>query len=328
VQRIVGLLSFLTGIVLVSAVFAYTDARAFASPAAASSPPVRAAAPAPSLPVETATPDPSPVTTPRPAPTPTVKPPVHPAWTSLSAAVQALVAASGGTVGVELIELGGKSPSTWALAQDSQFSAASDYKLVALMAEAQGIAAGRVDPRGIVCFLEEDYEDGWFSDYEPGACFTRSDLAARAGLYSDNTAGHMLVRDLGGSAALNAFARRYGATGSDLFDANTTTAHDLAVLWAAEATGRLGGQVAQAWLYPVLTNSRYEAGIPAGLPAGLKAIHKTGELDLEVNDAALVNGAPNGAYVLVVLTDNAGDAAGWDLIARISAAVARYEAAR
>ena len=180
----------------------------------------------------------------------------------------------------------------------------------------------------MVCYEEADYEDGWFDDYVPGACFTRNELASRAGLYSDNTAGHMLVRDLGGSDALNAFARKHGATSSDLFDANTTTAHDLAVLLAAESAGQLGGPAAEAWLYPLLTNSHYEAGIPAGLPKGEKAVHKTGELDLEVNDAALVTGGANGAYVLVVLTDNAGGEAGWNLIAQISAAVAKYEAAR
>ena len=230
---------------------------------------------------------------------------------------------------MQVIELGGRVPSSWALNPDTQFGAASDYKLVALMAEAKGVAAGQIDPNGAVCYQDADYEDGWFSDYGPGACFTRTELARRAGLYSDNTAGHMLVRDLGGSDALNAFAHRYGATGSDLFENNnTTTAHDLAVLWAAEVAGQLGGVPAQTWLYPDLTNSQYEAGIPAGLPRGLRAFHKTGELDLEVNDAALVMGGPGGAYILVILTDRAGDSAGWTLIAQISAAVAGFEAAR
>ena len=327
-QRGVGIISFLCGVLIVSAVFAYTDARASAGTAAAAVPSPAAPVVLLSQPADTPAPEPTPAATPIPLATPTPTPAVHPAWTPLAASIQALVDAAGAQAGVELIELGGKVPATFADNPSMTFGAASDYKLVALMAEAQGIAAGSIDPRGLVCYEDSDYEDGWFNDYGPGACFTRNELAARAGLYSDNTAGHMLVRDLGGSDALNAFARKYGATGSDLFDTNTTTAHDLAVLLAAESAGQLGGPAAQAWLYPVLTNSRYEAGIPAGLQKGQKAIHKTGELDLEVNDAALVTGGANGAYVLVVLTDSAGGDAGWTLIAQISAAVAKYEAAR
>lgn len=226
------------------------------------------------------------------------------------------------------MQLGGEVPSSFSLHGDASFGAASEYKLVALMAEAEGIAAGRIDADGPVCYQASDHENGWFGDYPQVACHSRGELGARAGLYSDNTAGHMLVRDLGGGEALNSFARRHGATGSDLFDPNTITAHDLAVLWAAESAGELGGAPAQAWLYPLLTGSRYESGIPALLPRGLTAIHKTGALDLEANDAALITGGANGSYVLVVLTDNVGGAAGWALIAQISAVVARYEAER
>ena len=324
--RAVGFISFITGVLIVSAVLAYTDVRA-AAPAHALAAPSTTAAQL-SFPVDTPNPDSTFAAVPAPVSTPIPAPAVHPGWAPLAASIQNLVDAAGAQAGVQLIELGGSVPSKWSLNADTPFGAASDYKLVALMAEAQNIAAGRTDPRGLVCYQDGDYEDGWFNDYAAGACLSRNDLATRAGLYSDNTAGHMLVRDLGGSDALNAFARQYGATGSDFFENNTTTAHDLGGLWAAEVAGQLGGAAAQAWLYPVLTNSRYEAGIPAGLPAGSTAIHKTGELDLEVNDAALVTGGAGGPYVLVVLTDNAGDDAGWNLIAQVSATVAKYEAAR
>ena len=131
-----------------------------------------------------------------------------------------------------------------------------------------------------------DYESGWFDDYEEGACFTRNELAIRAGKYSDNTAGHMLVRDVGGGEALNAWVASIGATSSNFFDGNTTTSADLAFLWAAEAKGDLGGAAAHAWLYPLLTNTRTESGVPAGV-SGATVVHKTGTIDLVDNDAAL-----------------------------------------
>jgi beta-lactamase class A len=207
------------------------------------------------------------------------------------------------------------------------FTAASTYKLAALMLEAENISAGVADPNGAVCFQPGDYERGWFDDYADGSCFTRTELAMRAGIDSDNTAGHMLVRDVGGAGVLNAWAASAGATSSDFFDANTTTPADLAALWVAEADGDLGGVAAQAWLYPVLTNTRTESGVPAGV-TGATVVHKTGTIDLVDNEAALVISGPAGPYVLVVMTDGIGGSDGWQVIAELSATVWQYETSR
>jgi hypothetical protein len=137
----------------------------------------------------------------------------------------------------------------------------------------------------------------------------------------------MLVRDVGGAAVLNAWAASAGATGSAFFDGNTTTPDDLAALWVAEAQGDVGGAVAQAWLYPVLTNTRTESGVPAGV-SGTTVVHKTGTIDLVDNDAALVISGPAGPYVLVVMTDGLGGTDGWQLIANISSSVWQFETSR
>jgi beta-lactamase class A len=245
----------------------------------------------------------------------------------LAISIQQLIAVSGASAGVTVVELSGTNPVVWSVNAESVFTAASTYKLAALMLEAQSIAAGKVDPNGYVCYQEDDYESGWFDDYEEGACFTRNELAIRAGKYSDNTAGHMLVRDVGGGEALNAWVASIGATSSNFFDGNTTTSADLAFLWAAEAKGDLGGAAAQAWLYPLLTNTRTESGVPAGV-SGATVVHKTGTIDLVDNDAALVTSSASGPYVLVVMTDGLGGADGWQLIANISTIVWRFEAAR
>jgi hypothetical protein len=245
----------------------------------------------------------------------------------LTLTVDALIAAGGARTSVTLVELGGTGPVSWSVNGDDVFTAASTYKLAALMLEAENIATGKTDPNGSVCFEADDYESGWFDDYAVGVCFTRTELAVRAGIYSDNTAGHMLVRDVGGAAVLNAWAASIGDTSSQFFDGNTTTSVDLAALWDAEAQGGLGGTAAQTWLYPLLTGTRTESGVPAGV-GGVTVVHKTGTIDLVENDAALVTSGPDGAYVLVVMTDGLGGAAGWQLIAGISAAIWQFEATR
>ncbi len=247
---------------------------------------------------------------------------------SLAAAIDSIVQSSGGSVGIALIELGGSTPITWSYNGDAIFTAASTYKLVAMMMEAQNIASGAVDAYGLVCYSDADFEPGWFDDYSDGACYTRTELAQRAGLYSDNTAGHMLVRDVGGADALNAWAAAAGATGSVFATDNTTTASDLATLWAAEAKGSLGGQTAQAWLYPMLVGTATEAGIPAGVGGSTAVAHKTGQIDQVVNDAALVISGPRGAFVLTVMTDGIGGTGAWQLIASVSSEVWTFEAAR
>jgi beta-lactamase class A len=246
---------------------------------------------------------------------------------ALAIVLQELISSSGAAAGVTVVELGGTNPVVWTVNADDVFTAASTYKLAVLMLEAENIATGKVDPNGLVCFQEDDFETGWFDDYEQGACYSRNELAVRAGTFSDNTAGHMLVRDVGGAETLNTWAASIGATSSSFFDGNTTTPADLASLWAAEARGDLGGAAAQAWLYPLLTSTRTESGVPAGV-SGATVVHKTGTIDLVDNDAALVTSSPSGPYVLVVMTDGLGGADGWQLISDISGVVWQFEAAR
>ena len=241
-------------------------------------------------------------------------------FANLETAVTQLLDTADASGSVSLTEL--SSNQSWSLNGDESFVAASTYKLPVLMKDAEDIATGRASPNDLLCYDSGDWEDGYFDDYEDGACFTRAELDRRAGIYSDNTAAHILVRYGGGPTALNAYARAYGATDSQFYDPNTTTSNDLARLWQAEAVGKSGGSAAQAYLYPLLTNSIYEDGIPAGVPAGTTVVHKVGILDGALNDAALVEGGPRGSYVLTVCTDGGS----WQLIAAVAQAVARFEA--
>ena len=306
---VLGTASLLAGLALGIRIQAPASARAVAETTPRATPSL-VAAPAP-------TPTPLPAA-PEPTPTPT---PTPLSFAELQSEVQTLLQTDGVEGSVSLIELSGDR-ATWSLNGDEPFVAASTYKLPLLMEEAQDVAGGRASADDMLCYEPEDWEDGWFSDYTPGACFTRGELERRVGEYSDNTAAHILVRVDGGSDALNEYARAHGATESAFWDPNATTSSDLARLWQDEAAGHAGGAAAQRYLYPLLTNTEYEDGIPAGVPAGTTVVHKIGILDGEVNDAGLVVNGPRGPYVLSVCTEGGG----WTVVASVARAVARFEA--
>ena len=263
----------------------------------------------------------------RPSPPPIATVLAPTAVDQLRVDLSSLAAASGGRVGIALQELSGPRRISLSLGGDQVFYAASAYKLPLLMAEAQQIATGQASPSDTLCFDPSDQEDGWFTDYNPGSCFSRQDLAQRVGLYSDNTAAHILVRYLGGPDALNAYAHAAGMTASALWIPNTTTPDDLAAVWTNEALGRLGGTAALQWLTPLLTHTVSEEGIPAGVPSGVSVSHKVGDYNGSENDSAYVS---NGsiAYVLSIAVDGTDEATGWSTVAQISARIWRYESTR
>ena len=268
----------------------------------------------------------------RPMPSSKPAPPVttvlaSSAFDQLQSDLRTIMAKSGARVGISLQELSGPRRNSLSISGNQSFYAASTYKLPLLMAEAQQIASGQVSPSDVLCFDPRDGEDGWFTDYDAGSCFTRNELALRTGRYSDNTAAHILVRYLGGPDALNRYAKSIGMTASALWIPNTTTPDDLTAAWVNEALGRLGGVAAQHWLLPLLTHTASEHGIPAGLPAGATVMHKIGTMyGTEIDAAYVVNGRIS--YVLTVGIAGLDEATGWSVIAKVSARIWQYESSR
>ncbi len=284
---------------------------------------------------------PGPIAHPTPSATPL--PPVSTmlapsGFEQLQTDLAAIMAQSGAWVGVSVQDLSGPRRNTLSMNGNQSFYAASAYKLPLLMAEAQQVAAGEASLSDTLCFDPGDAEDGWFDDYEVGSCFTRDELAVRAGRYSDNTAAHILVRYLGGPDALNSYAKSIGMSDSALWNPNTTTTDDLIAAWQDEVLGRLGGEAAQDWLYPVLTHTANEEGIPAGVGSSAAlstpgaaetatVVHKVGTMYGTENDSAyVVDGRTS--YVVSIAVDGLDESDGWSLIARISARIWQYEASR
>jgi beta-lactamase class A len=268
----------------------------------------------------TTTPAPAATSVPTPAATSVPTPAAVRNPQALLGSLEAAIAASGAAVSVDVVDL--RRQQAVSIQPAVSWTAASTYKLPLLMDETDLIARGKAAAGDSLCYTDADYEDGYYGDYSDGECFTRLELMTRVGHDSDNTAAHILVRYLGGAAALNAFAKANGAVASGFYDPNTTTAADLAALLVREATAPAA---ARAELQALLTHTAYEAGIPAGVPGTATVVHKVGMLDAVTNDAALVFGPQ--PYVLVVMTDGLGGDAAWALIARLSAIVWQWEAA-
>ena len=88
-----------------------------------------------------------------------------------------------------------------------------------------------------------------------------------------------------------------------------------------------GGAPAQKWLYPLLTKTYWESGIPAGTPKS-PVVHKVGYNGKSINDAALVVSGPKGAYILTICTYGPGNAAGWNVLSKMAQRVWLFEAGR
>ena len=84
---------------------------------------------------------------------------------------------------------------------------------------------------------------------------------------------------------------------------NTTTARDLGILLGAVAQNRAASPESCREMLAILARQHFNEGIPAGLPPGTPVFHKTGWISKVVyHDAALVEPAGHGSYVLIMLT--------------------------
>jgi beta-lactamase class A len=88
---------------------------------------------------------------------------------------------------------------------------------------------------------------------------------------------------------------------------NTTTAHDLLVIYEKLALGEVVSQRASDEMIQTLLDQTDRSIIPARLPASVKVAHKTGSITGVHHDSGIVY-LPNGKkYVLVLLSKNLRD---------------------
>ncbi len=264
-----------------------------------------------------------------------------PAPAALADSLRAIIAPTGATVAVALVDLGTRD--TLFLHPDQRFHAASTMKVPVLIELARRIDAGTLhwDDTLVVQNRFRSIVDGSSYALDPsddsdssmyamaGRPVTLRYLARHMIDRSSNLATNVLI-DLLDAKRVNATAHALGADSIEVlrgvedlkaYDAgrnNTTTARDLARLFVALADGQAASAERSREMLDILSAQEFNARIPAGLPPGVRVAHKTGEITRLAHDAGIVYPAHRAPYVLVVLTTGleSGDSA--RLIAAIS----------
>ena len=207
----------------------------------------------------------------------------------LAAELRIIEAAGGGTLGVEIFNTA--SGASVGINQDRRFGHASSFKFSLAALLLQRHAAGTIDADRHVTWSEAD-----MLGYAP---FTRERIATGATLrelaravqtISDNTAANILLRELGGPAAVTAFWRSLGDEISrlDRFEPelNLVTAAEFRDTTTPAAMARTVAKIVYGDVLPDVERAELkrwmaETGtglnrVRAGLPEGWVAGDKTG----------------------------------------------------
>ncbi|TFF39915.1 class A beta-lactamase [Pseudomonas sp. RIT623] len=160
-----------------------------------------------------------------------------------------------------------------------------------------------------------------------GAGMTVAELCAATLQYSDNTAGNLLLEQVGGPAGLTAFARQLGdptfrldrneptlntALPDDPRDTTTPLAMGVTLqrLLLGDALAPAGREQLQAWLKG---NTTGDARIRAGVPKGWIVGDKTGSGDYGVaNDVGIVWPKGRAPWILVVFSRGPQQSSPWN----------------
>lgn len=106
---------------------------------------------------------------------------------------------------------------------------------------------------------------------------------------------------------------------------NTTTAHDLLVIFEKIATGQAVDSVSSQAMVNILLDQKFNEVIPARLPKEVKVAHKTGNITGVQHDSGIVYLPDGRKYVLVILSKGlTNEKAAIESMARVSEQVYHY----
>lgn len=214
----------------------------------------------------------------------------------LSAVMKNYADTHAGTYGVKLVELTGAHRNA-EYKSTAQFTTASTYKLFVAYSALLRIESGAWR---------------WTDQITGGRDVSRclDDMIK----LSDNACADAMLRKIG-FRPITDEARAIGATSTSFLGSNgiKSTAQDEALLLSLLYSGQILSQQSSRdkWINAMKQNI-YRQGIPKGIP-GATVANKVGFLDGLLHDAAIVY-SPKGAYVLVILTNNAS----WGNIAELA----------
>lgn len=200
-------------------------------------------------------------------PTPT------PVGLAVIAKLQPQIATASGTYGIYVYRLSDRAG--YGISSEMVLPAASIMKVPMMVATFRKVESGEVD-------LEEVEE-----------------LLEAMGKRSDNQAPVTLIEMIG-RPYMRQTVTDLGMTDSD-FDANTTTAYDLGVMWRSIFEGRLINSTHRDQMYGFLTDSIFEERIPQGVPDDVRVVHKVGtDLDIWADSGIVFTSSP---FIISILND-------------------------
>jgi beta-lactamase class A len=176
----------------------------------------------------------------------------------------------------------------YGLRENEIMPAASIMKVAVMVAVQEAVANGRMSLDDIYTMEEADRATGSGPlQFElSGTTYKISELLNYLGKNSDNTAWLMFNRRLGNNL-LEDTVQEMGMTESS-YQNLTTTAKDMAKMFAYIYRGKAGGETGKQAIWGYLTDSIYEDRIPLGIPDGVDLVHKVGTDDGVWADAGII----------------------------------------
>jgi len=247
----------------------------------------------------------------------------------------ALEKREGGRLGVEAWDTG--SGRRIQHRSDERFGMCSVFKFLAA-----GAVLKRVDEGAEHLDRRLEFSESDLMEYAPIAkehvkdgALTLGEACAAAVQWSDNTAANLVLKALGGPAAVTAFIRSTGdqITRLDNIEPalnvvlpgqvhDTTTAASMVALLNSVVLGKVLSPASRSRLEGWMLDAKVgEHRLPGGVPAGWRIAHKTGTWDDQTNDVGII-WPPNRAPIIVAALYYRKDTR-WDQREKVLAEVAR-----
>ncbi|PZU94044.1 MAG: serine hydrolase [Pseudanabaena sp.] len=215
-----------------------------------------------------------------------------------------------------------------------KIAAASTIKTPLLVAFFQDVDAGKIKLDELLEISEDVMvgEAGDFQGLPLGTKKTALETATQMIVISDNTATNMIIKRLGGLAAVNQRFQSWGLNNivannklPDLEGTNTISTQDMVTILAMVSQGKLMTPRSRDRFMDIMSRPITRTLLPQGIGADARIFHKTGDIGSAVGDAGIID-MPNGKRyaIAVMVTRPNNDQRANELIRQISRASYDY----
>ena len=207
-------------------------------------------------------------------------------------------------------------------------AAASTIKIPILVAFLQAVDAGSIllDEALIMSADVKASGSGNMQYLGDGKKYSALETASKMMVISDNSATNMLIKRLGGKAALNQQFQNWGMKETlvnnplpDLAGTNQTSPQDLAFLLQKITQGDLLSMQSRDRLFHIMRQTKTRTLLPQGLEKEAVIAHKTGDIGTMLGDAGIIEIPTGKRYAGAILVKRPhNDPKGREMIQKMS----------